>query len=714
MASLSMTPMNIFRHGADEEKAETARMDKILLGGGRDSVVTVTNDGATILKAIGVDNPAAKVLVDMSKVQDDEVGDGTTSVTVLAAELLREAELLIAKKIHPQIIIAGWRKATQAAREALRDAAVDNGNDELKFQQDLMNIARTTLSSKLVTHHKEHFSKLAVQAVHRLKGSGNLEAIHIIKKLGGSLTDSYLDEGFLLDKRIGVNQPKRIENANILIANTGMDTDKIKIFGSRVRVDSTAKVAEIETAEKEKMKEKVERILKHGINCFINRQLIYNYPEQLFASAGVMAIEHADFMGVERLALVTGGEITSTFDHPELVKLGHCKLIEEVMIGEDMLIHFSGVDMGEACTIVLRGATQQILDEAERSLHDALCVLAQTIKETRTVFGGGEDASGCLTHTLPLTHSSLTYITQSLSLTLSYSSHSHTHHSLSHTLSQTLITLSHSSLTLITLSLTHTHSSHSQTHRSHSSSSLTLITHSHILSLSHTLITHSQTHRSHSTHSHHSLSLTHSHSSLPLSHTLTLITHSHIHSHHSLSHSSLTSSLTLTLITHSHHSLSHTLSHSSLPLTLITHSHHSLSLTHSHSSLTLTFTHSLTHSHTHHSLSQSFTLSHSHHSHSSLTLTFTHSLSHTHTHSHTHHTHTHHSLSHSFTLSHTHHSHSSLTLTFTHSHTHTLTHTLITLSHSSLTLTFTHSLSHTRHTLTHTHTMSVFQAAPRC
>merc|ERR1712131_445390 len=121
-----------------------------------------------------------------------------------------------------------------------------------------------------------------------LKGSGNLDAIHVIKKLGGSLTDSYLDEGFLLDKKIGVNQPKRLENANILLSNTGMDTDKIKIFGSRGRVDSTAEVA-----EKEKMKEKVDRILKHGINCFINRQLIYNYPEQLFAAAGVMAIEHA-------------------------------------------------------------------------------------------------------------------------------------------------------------------------------------------------------------------------------------------------------------------------------------------------------------------------------------------------------------------------------------------------------------------------------------
>uniref|UniRef100_A0A8C7PFN6 T-complex protein 1 subunit beta n=1 Tax=Oncorhynchus mykiss TaxID=8022 RepID=A0A8C7PFN6_ONCMY len=398
-----MAPVNIFRQGADEEKAETARlssfigaiaigdlvkstlgpkgMDKILIGGGREGTVTVTNDGATILKAIGVDNPAAKVLVDMSKTQDDEVGDGTTSVTVLAAELLREAELLIAKKIHPQIIISGWRKATQAARQAF--------NDEVKFQEDLLNISRTTLSSKLLTHHKDHFAKLAVEAVLRLKSSGNLEAIHVIKKLGGSLIDSYLDEGFLLDKKIGVNQPKRLENVNILISNTGMDTDKIKIFGSRVRVDSTAKVAEIEMAEKEKMKEKVERILKHGINCFINRQLIYNYPEQLFAAAGVMAIEHADFSGVERLALVTGGEITSTFDHPELVKLGHCKLIEEVMIGEDTLIHFSGVAMGEACTVVLRGATQQILDEAERSLHDALCVLAQTVKETRTVYGGG-------------------------------------------------------------------------------------------------------------------------------------------------------------------------------------------------------------------------------------------------------------------------------------------------------------------------------------
>jgi len=168
-----------------------------------------------------------------------------------------------------------------------------------------------------------------------------------------------------------------------------MDTDKIKIFGARVRVDATGKLAELERAERDKMKAKVQKIASHGINCFVNRQLIYNWPEQLFADVGIASIEHADFDGVERLALVTNGEIVSTFDHPELVKIGQCDLIEEIIVGEDKMIKFSGVAAGEACTIVLRGATNQLLDEAERSLHDALSVLSQTVKEPRTVLGGG-------------------------------------------------------------------------------------------------------------------------------------------------------------------------------------------------------------------------------------------------------------------------------------------------------------------------------------
>merc|ERR1719174_2324211 len=211
-----------------------------------------------------------------------------------------------------------------------------------KFRADLINIAKTTLSSKVVQHDREFFAEMCVDAVLRLEGSTNLDSIQMIKKTGGTLHESYLDEGFILDKKIGVGQPKRIENAKILVANTPMDTDKIKIYGARVRTEGMAQVGAIEKAEKDKMRKKVQKIIDHGINCFINRQLIYNFPEQLFTDAGVMAIEHADFDGIERLALVTGGEIVSTFNSPEDAKLGDCKLIEEIMIGEDKLIRFSG------------------------------------------------------------------------------------------------------------------------------------------------------------------------------------------------------------------------------------------------------------------------------------------------------------------------------------------------------------------------------------
>ncbi|CAM9976567.1 unnamed protein product, partial [Ectocarpus fasciculatus] len=258
-------------------------MDKILQSmGSRDGGISVTNDGATILRAIHVDNAAAKVDNKCSRfffsfvcLQDDEVGDGTTSVTVLCGELLREAEKLVNQRLHPQTIIQGWRLATAAARRVLAASAEDNGKDDAKFREDLYNIAKPTLSSKLLTHEKDRFADLAVNAVLRLKGSGNLDYIQIIKMPGGSLKESYLEEGFILDKKIGVGQPKVVENAKILIANTAMDTDKIKIYGSRVRV------AEIEEAEKDKMRKKCKKIVDHGINVFVNRQLIYNFPEQV-------------------------------------------------------------------------------------------------------------------------------------------------------------------------------------------------------------------------------------------------------------------------------------------------------------------------------------------------------------------------------------------------------------------------------------------------
>lgn len=363
--------------------------DKMLVSMQDGGSSITTNDGATILKSIHVDNAAASILIDISKTQDNEVGDGTTTVCVLAGELLREAEKLVAAQIHPQTIIQGWRIATAAARAELERSAVSHKDDPVKFRQDLVDIAMTTLSSKVLNVDKLHFAELAVQAVLRLKGSGNLEAIQVIKKQGGTLRDSFIDEGFLLEKKFGVGQPKRIENAKILVINTAMDTDKIKIFGARVRTDSAATVGAIEVAEREKMKSKVEAMVKTGCNVVVNRQLIYNLAESIFAEHGVAAIEHADFSGIERLALVTGGEIASTFDDPSAAVLGEAEVVEEIMIGEESLIRFSGVKAGEACTIVLRGPSRHLLDEAERSLHDALCVLAKTIDEPRTVWGAG-------------------------------------------------------------------------------------------------------------------------------------------------------------------------------------------------------------------------------------------------------------------------------------------------------------------------------------
>ena len=364
-------------------------MDKLLQSASNQDSSLVTNDGATILKLIPFDNPAAKVLVNLAKVQDDEVGDGTTSVTVVSAELLREAEKLIDRKIHPQTIIEGYRIGASAALEALKKQAQDNGADKSRFREDLLNIARTTLSLKILSQDRDQFATMAVDAVLRLQGSTNLQRIQIIKKAGGRLTDSYLDEGFLLDKRFGVGQPAKIENAKILVANTSMDTDKVKIFGAKFKVDSTAKLAELEKAERAKMHSKVEKIKQFNANVFINRQLIYDYPEQLMADSGINTIEHADFDGIERLALVTGAEVVSTFDHPEKTKLGHCDCIEEIIVGEDVMTRFLGVAEGKACTIVLRGATNQVLDEAERALHDALSVLLQTTSETAVVLGGG-------------------------------------------------------------------------------------------------------------------------------------------------------------------------------------------------------------------------------------------------------------------------------------------------------------------------------------
>ncbi|CAM4820769.1 unnamed protein product [Rotaria magnacalcarata] len=370
-------------------------MDKILQYKMSDepdaSQLFITNDRATILSKIDDDNQMAKVL-DISKLQYDKFGDGRTSVIVLAIELLRQMEILLAKKIHPQTIITGWQKATNEALTVLEGIAKNNSSNLVHFKTDLINISRTTFTSNILQGKKEHFSKLRVYAILKLHDEIDLKHIQIIKHLGHNLSDSYLEEGFLLTNCIGINMPKCIENARILIANIPLNTDKIKETGSSICVDSSTKVTELELSEKEKMKDIVEKILQYNCNVFINRESIYNYFEQLLVEKGITAIQYTDFPSIQRLAQILSGDILSTFNiSSDNIHFGKCNLIEEILIGEDKFVKFSGVAKGEICTIVLFGNTQEILDEVEQSIHDVLCVLSKIIKEPRICYGGASE-----------------------------------------------------------------------------------------------------------------------------------------------------------------------------------------------------------------------------------------------------------------------------------------------------------------------------------
>ena len=408
---MNTNPIKVFKDNTQEWKGEDARlssfvgaiaiadlvkstlgpkgMDKIIQSAGPSGELNITNDGATILSSVMVDNPAARVLIDISKIQDKEVGDGTTSVCVLAGELLREAEKLTQQKIHPMTIIEGYRNAQKLALEALEKIAVDHRGDEAAFREDLMNIARTTLNSKILSSDREHFAKLAVDAVLSLGGSSDLSRISVIKKMGGSLKNSEFIEGFVLDKEILLGCSRRVKNAKILIANTKMDADRSKILAAKVKATSHKQIAEIEKAEENKMREKCAKIMETGVNVFVNRELIYDLPARFFGAQKIMAIEGADLDGIERLAYVSGAEITSVFNHPENILLGEADLVEEMIVGEEKVTIFRGLKGKGAATIILRGSSKHILAEAERSLHDALAVLSRVLEESRVIFGAG-------------------------------------------------------------------------------------------------------------------------------------------------------------------------------------------------------------------------------------------------------------------------------------------------------------------------------------
>jgi len=299
--------------------------------------IKITNDGATILKNLIIDSASAQILIESSVGQDWEEGDGTTTIAVLASSLVEEASKL--DNLHPIQIIKGYEIALSKALETLES------NSFPMKEEDFLLLAQTTLYSKILRADLNKFGKMCVDAINIIEDRDDLNLINIIKT-EGELTDSFLSDGFILDKSTLIS---KLKNPKILVANTAMDADKIKINGAQVNVKTVSELSKIEDAERERMEEKVNLITKpeNEIDVFINRQIMYDHFLQLFKERNVVAIEHADFDGVERLANVLGSKILSTFDSLNDC-LGTCEAIENIKIGEKRMIKFSGLKKAHA------------------------------------------------------------------------------------------------------------------------------------------------------------------------------------------------------------------------------------------------------------------------------------------------------------------------------------------------------------------------------
>lgn len=337
---------------------------------------SVTNDGAFILKNLLIDSASARIIANSSMNQDLEEGDGTTSIAVLASLLLNEA---YSSSVHPTKIIRGLSMACSKCIEVL------NKRKFVPKPDDIRNLVKTTLNSKVLVNNLDLFVDICIKAIDKIDDISLIEII----KLEGELEESTLVKGLVLNKAVDVdlNDPK------VLVANTSLDFDKIKILSSKISVNSVKELEKIEMAEKEKMMSKVESIASIPYDLFINRQIIYDYPMQLLRNRNLSVIEHADFDGVEKLNKVLGGNLVSTFDNLRDCDLGTCKKVSNITIKGHKMIKFEGIQKG-ASSIILFASSKEMLDEAERSIHDALCVLKRIKENPACVYGGGSIEMG--------------------------------------------------------------------------------------------------------------------------------------------------------------------------------------------------------------------------------------------------------------------------------------------------------------------------------
>jgi len=365
-------------------------MDKMLVDSFGD--VTITSDGRTILDEMDVQHPAAKMMVEVAKTQDNEVGDGTTTVVVLSGELLGKAEELIGKNVHPTVIIDGYKKAAEKALEALDQIAVKVDPTDKEF---LTKVAMTSMASKLVAENREYLAKLAVEAILQVAEKTeegyrvDVDDIKVEKKPGESLTDTKLIRGIVIDKEVvHPGMPKRVENAKIALLNCPLEIEKTE-FDAKINIESPEQMEAFLKEEERMLEEMVNKIADVGANVVICQKGIDDAAQHFLARKKILALRRVKKSDMEKLSKATGGKIITSLDDMTEADLGYAALVEERKIGDDKMTFIEGCKHPKSVTILIRGGTERVIDEAERSIHDALCVVRDVVEEPKIVAGGG-------------------------------------------------------------------------------------------------------------------------------------------------------------------------------------------------------------------------------------------------------------------------------------------------------------------------------------
>jgi thermosome len=367
-------------------------MDKMLVDSLGD--IVITNDGVTILKEMDIDHPAAKMMVEVSKTQDQEVGDGTTTAAILAGEFLRKAEDLLNQNVHPTVIASGYRMAAEKAKQVLNEISTPVGKDE----KVLIKIANTALNSKGASTSKAKLADIAVKSVLQVaqdrdkKVVVDFDDIQLVKKQGGSVEDTQLIQGVIVDKeRVHPGMPVLVNKAKIALLNAALEIKKPE-FDTSIRIEDPESITKFKKQEESILRTMVDKIKATGANVVLTQKGIDDLAMAYLSKEGIYAARRVKKSDIEKLAKAIGGEIITNMDDLRASDLGNADRVEEVKIGEDHLTFVTGCKNPKAVSILIRGGTEHVVDEIERSLVDSLHVVAAALQDGKIIPGGGAAA----------------------------------------------------------------------------------------------------------------------------------------------------------------------------------------------------------------------------------------------------------------------------------------------------------------------------------